>query len=169
MKYKIIIFIIVFMPTFVYANEVLDIDCQSVKSEYVCEVVGNFDSYVSAIDFHYSLPKHAKLREYKVDERWIGEADDYWVSLYSDENYQGETPIITLTIDSSKQIYSDEIIIKDLLIYDENYQEHAIEIDVKEDKKDKTLTIIVIICAIIVIGIIVLTVLIKLIKKGDSK
>lgn len=169
MKYKILLIMIILMPISVYADDIMNINCQKTKDEYTCEVVGNFEYEVSAIDFHYSLPTHAKLKNYQIDERWIGEADDFWVSLYSDENSQGKTPIITLIINSQKEITNDDITISDLSLYDENYQEHKIEIAVKENKIDKTLTIIVIICAIIVIGLIILTIVVKSIKKGDSQ
>ncbi len=173
MKYRIFLLLLL-IPMSVSANTILDIECKEEKNNlYKCEVIGNFEYEVSAIDFHYSLPENTELKEYSLSNNWLGDADDNWLSLYSDENFIGKTPIITLMIESKNNLKSEDILIQDLLLYDADFKEHKIENDVKIDENKQTLTIIEIICAIIVVGIILLTMIILVIKRlnrrGDLK
>ena len=167
MKFKFLILILLLIPLVrVHASELITVDCNKENKEYICKFKGNFDYEISAIDFHYSIPKYATQNSFKVLDNWLGETDDFWVSLYSDQNLQGEFPIMEVTISSKKKISNDDITISDVLVYDEYYQEHKIDIDVKTEKKCQSIIVIAIICVIIMVAII-LFIKRRLIKKGD--
>lgn len=171
MNYKVlVVLILLIFPMQVFAKEEIDIGCEKVNNYYECKISGNIDYFVSAIDFHFSLPTNAKVVSYEIDSIWEGSADNNWVSLYSAENHIGKISFLTLNVDAGDDFSKDDIKIQDLLIYDSKYQEHKISNEeIKKSEKNikfyNNKLLIVVICVIIILGIIALV--IKL--KGDSK
>lgn len=167
-RYYFLLLLLIIPFTKVDASEKLVVDCSKSDKLYTCEVRGNFDYEISAIDFHYSLPADAKEKEYIIDERWIGSADYNWVSLYANENSEGNFPIMKIILESNKKITNEDITFTDLLVYDKYYEEHRIELNVNTEKKLEHLPIIIILCVIIILGII-LFIIRKKCKRGDLK
>lgn len=171
MRYKLLLYITLFclLPINVFAKEDIKVDCNKIDENYECKVSGNIDYAISAIDFHFSLPSNATIISYELDTRWEGSADNFWVSLYSAEDSKGEIPLLTFIISSDKKIVGEDFKIKDLLIYDSEYNEHRVEEKEEQSiKKDNNILLIFTICAIIIIACIIIV--IWIIKwKGDSK
>lgn len=170
MKYKLLIICLLLLPLKCFALERVDVSCDKTNDIYDCRLSANIDYAISGIDFHFSLPSSAKLVSYELDSKWEGTADDFWVSVYSEKDVTGETPILTLKIESTKKLKNTDIEIKDLLIIDSKYKEHKVNIN--KDKKevnskqfDIMKLLIITICVIIILSIIVI---IKKLK-GDSK
>lgn len=165
MKFRyLILLILILIPSSVSAKEAIEIECKKEKNIYECKVSGNVSYEVSAIDFHFSLPKYANVKSYKLDSRWEGSADDNWVSLYSEIDSKDIFPLLTLQIESKKSIKESDFKITDLIIYDKEFKEHKVNEKNVDNNKKKIL--ISIICVILIIGTIAI-ICIK--KKGKSK
>lgn len=165
MKFKYLILMLLFFPLNVFALESIDVDCkESNEINYECLVKGHFDYEISALDFHYEIPESSNLIKYELLNTWEGEADNFWVSLYSLDNYSNDFDIMKLYIESDN-LENKDIILKDILVYDANYQEHEVKLNVKQEKKKENKVLIYVVCGIIIIGIIIVCTMIVL-KKG---
>lgn len=165
MKFKYLILMLLFFPLNVFALESIDVDCkESNENNYECLVKGHFDYEISALDFHYEIPEYSNLIKYEFLNTWEGEGDNFWVSLYSLDNYSNDFDIMKLYIESDN-LENKDIILKDILVYDANYQEHEVKLNVKQEKKSENKVLIYVVYGIIIIGIIIVCIMIVL-KKG---
>lgn len=165
MKFKslLLIILLLIIPIFASASEMIYATCEKQNDDYICKISGNFEYEVSALDFHFSLPTYATLDSYKLDSRWIGNIDGDWITLYSDNNSKDTFLIAEFVIKSNKKIDEDDILFHDIKVYDGNYQEHEIVIE----KTNKKITIEpIVIIGIILLGIVII-ILVR--RKGDSK
>lgn len=163
MKYKILLLIIFLLPIKVLANNLIEIDfnCEHESEEtYICEVWGNSNEIVQAVDFKVSLPSYITKSEFILKENDFGSGEENWISVIFNEPVNGHYKIGTYKLSSKQSIKKEDLVIKELTIVDENYKE--ININDNEDKdvnkKDNKnyLGIIVAVCAIIILIIIYL-------------
>lgn len=171
MKYKLLLFLLILIiPLEANALETINTECKKNNDEYECQIKGNFDYYVSALDFHLSLPSNSSISKYEIADIWQGEidtTDNTWITLYSDEDLKDEFEIATVYIKSDKKVTGKDIKIIDLLVYDDDFLEHKVEINNEKHEKNNTkILLISIICGIIILCMIAI---VLKVKKGDSK
>lgn len=133
-KTKIIFGIIIFSLSIVLItiitlkinnNERIILNC---NKELKCVIKANVKKYqVSNISMNIKLSKNAKLDKVNIDPSWNGDGEDGRIELYTDENKKGTFPIgdfkISLKDQKNKKI---EIIIDNIILYDENFEEHTL-------------------------------------------
>lgn len=161
MKFRIILLLILLIPIQVFASNLIDVefDCyQESNEKCICEVWGNSDETIQAVDFKVFLPSYITQSEFILEENDFGSGENNWISVIFNEPVSGHYKIGTYKLFSNKSVTKDDFIIKELTIVDENYKEIKINEDEDKDvnKKDNKnyLEIIVVVCAIIILTII---------------
>lgn len=153
------ILLILLFPFTVKANELISIECVKDNNEYSCLVYGIPEYPIRAIDFKYSLPKYVIDSSFVLDERIIGRTDGNWISaLFEDLTYE-KILIGTLKIKTNKELNSNDIIISDEKIVNENYEDVIINDNINNNvnrkESSRWLLKIIIPCVIIIIGIMI--------------
>lgn len=161
MKYRILLLIIFLIPLQVLANSQIevDFDCyHESNEEYICEVWGNSDGTIQAVDFKVSLPSYIIQSEFVLEEDDFGSGENNWISVIFNEPVIGHFKIGTYKLSSNKNVTKDDFTIKELKIVDENYKEIKVneneDKDVNKKENKNYLEIIVVVCAIIILTII---------------
>lgn len=160
MKYKVLLMLVLLMPIQVFANNLIevDFDCYHERdNKYICEVWGNSNEIIQAIDFKVSLPSYISTSEFILEENDIGSGEENWISVILSEPQSGKIKVGTYNLISEKKVSKDDFTINELKIIDENYQEISIDEEKDKDKdvnkvdNKNYLGIKVGICAIIIL------------------
>lgn len=163
-----IILSILIAPISVSAKEYLIIDCNKSGKEYICDIKGNYDEEVTALEYTYSLPKNVTLIDFIKDSSWEGTNENNMISLYTDVNKSGVFNIGKLKLKTSKNFKSNDIKTEKLLFYDSSFQEIELENNSVKNEKNKvnnSKSIIYLIIGCVIIFIVVV-VFLSIKKKG---
>lgn len=173
MNYKILLLsiLLIVLPSIVYAEENIKVECNNGEEYIECEVSAFSDYEVSALEYGFSLSSGINKIRFDVDESWQGNETDNLVLVYTDINKIGEFKIGTLYLENNSDINDEDIVLEKLIFYDSDFEEHIISSVKNEEnnvEKDKNNNIIIICYVIISIGIIIL-IIYRIIKKGALK
>lgn len=158
MKYRILILLILMLPIKAYALELvtIDFDCNANgNTNYTCDVWGNSEEIVQAVDFKVSLPSYVTASEFILEENDFGSGENNWISVIFDEPISGHFKIGTLNLTTNEEVKEEEITINDLIVVDNNYQKVVAdskdETNVNKSNNQNYLVIIIVVCAIIIL------------------
>ncbi len=165
MKYKIVLLLIVmFIPLVVNAKNDTDyvsFNCKKENDKTICEVWGNTSIKTKGVDFKYFLPKSVESHSFTLVEDSYGSTNDNWVSIVFSNVVTDKFKIGSLEVTSKKNVSAKDIKVSDLIIVDENYEEHNIESNQKSN--------ILIYIIMLVVAFVVAIVIIIIIKRGVFK
>lgn len=162
MKYKVLtLLILLLIPLNASAQEFMEYNCKRDDSNYTCEVYGNYNESINAIDFKIEFPSYVQSSEFILDDGTFGSADNNWVSIIFENVTQGRFKLGTIKLSSTKELDTNDIKIKELKVIDELLNEKVIELKYDNVKSRKSIIKNIIICGTIIIGIMILSIAIK--------
>lgn len=149
---KILVILFLF-PVSVSANY-LSYDCNKLKTsnDIICSIKGYSKNEISAIHFEYEI-ESLTLKDTKIYD-FLGELDEKYADLYTDNNKGGYFDIIDIYYETKKDNY--KLNIKNVVFYDKNFKEIKINnvknMQIENKKKKKIIYNIIKYGIIILIG-----------------
>lgn len=145
MRYKILlILIMLIIPIKVSALENTLIECKNQK----CDLYVNTEYEISGLEIIYET-KENLLENIEISSEWQGDNENNIIALYTDNNKSGKIKVGTFIF--KKNVDNNVINITSLKLYDENFEEHVIDLKIKKTNYIKYVMIIISIIAVILI------------------